>query len=100
MTSKSRSKQQYWRAHVARVEKYAGSHEAYCRSAGISSPALKYWRNKIKKEGRMAAPPVPQFVPVEVMPERAAATGLPDPRWLAELIICLNRGRHEISAGL
>ena len=84
-------KQQYWRGHVAAVEKYFGSHEAYCRAEGISSSALKYWRRKVGKCRSGALAPMARFVPVEVTRERQPA-GLPDPRWLAELIFHLSVG--------
>ena len=92
MGAADNSKQQYWRGHVAEVEKYSGTHEAYCRGEGISSPALKYWRKKIGKENRTGSlAQVQRFIPVEITQERLIK-GFPDPRWLAELIIHLSAG--------
>ncbi len=87
-------KQQYWLGHVAGVEKYSGSHEAYCRAEGVSAPALRYWRKKLGRVNRSKglAPVTPSFIPVEVMSERRTRGDLPDPRWLAELIYHLSGG--------
>ncbi len=86
-------KQQYWEGHVAAVERYGGSHGAYCRGEGISSPALWYWRNKVRRQNRSRSPvPVQSFVPVEVTCDGRVRGGLPDPRWLAELIVGLSGG--------
>lgn len=89
----TQEKQRYWESHAVAVEKFGGSHEAYCRAEGISAPALRYWRNKARGKPRpIKSLPTKAFVPVEVMFEGPTRPVLPDPRWLAELILALNGG--------
>lgn len=70
-----------WRAHVAKASTWPGSFESYCRTAGVSAPALRYWKKK------MAAKEISGFVPVEVVVEQPSSQkSLPDPRWVAEFV--------------
>ena len=89
----TQEKQRYWESHAVAAEKFNGSHESYCRTEGISAPALRYWRNKARTNPRPVRPlPMKAFVPVEVLCDGPARPSLPDPRWLAELIRALNGG--------
>ena len=89
----TQEKQRYWENHAEAAEKFVGSHEAYCRAEGISAPALRYWRIKARGKRRPIRPlPTKPFVPVEVMYDGPARPKVPDPRWLAELILALTGG--------
>lgn len=85
-----------WRTRVAQASHYEGGKGAYCRLHGISRGALRYWEKKIgaQSSGRssraQALPLVRPFVEVEVG-SVMARPALPDPRWVAELIIHLSR---------
>ncbi len=93
MRAAIKERREYWQGHVAAVERYGGSHGAYCRDEGISAAALWYWRNKVRRQNRSRSPvPVQSFVPVEVTCDGPVRGGLPDPRWLAELIVQLSVG--------
>lgn len=82
-------RQQEWQEHVKALAEWSGSLESYCRTQGVSSDCLRYWRKKLSGKSRSA------FVPVEVVYEpRAGVCELPDPRWLAELITGLCGGRR------
>lgn len=92
-----------WREHVARLKEYRGTVSAYCRDHGISRFTLTYWRKKSKAERTPSVARLPSvraearsaFVPVEVIaepvgrPRVTSPMGLPDPRWLAELVMHL-----------
>ena len=85
MQTTNESKRRTWRSHVEGVKSFSGSVEDYCRSKQITTQSFYYWRGKFTKESGSAT--VPSFVPVEVTRNHpSAATSLPDPRWLAELI--------------
>ena len=89
----TQEKQRYWESHAVAAEKFGGSHEEYCRAEGISAPALRYWRNKARRKARpIKSLPTKAFVPVEVLCDGPARPNLPDPRWLAQLILALNEG--------
>ena len=89
----TQEKQRYWENHAVAAEKFGGSHEAYCRAEGISAPALRYWRNKARGKRRQIKPLAKAtFIPVEVMYDGPARPHLPDPRWLAQLILALSVG--------
>ena len=91
--SSNENKLQFWRNHLAGVERYPGSIEAYCRSQGISGPALSYWRKKFGMgERSRSLVPAQSFVPVEIKRDDQFSGGLPDPRWLADLILGLSVG--------
>jgi hypothetical protein len=80
-----------WISHIEAAKNYPGNIESYCRSKQISKPAFYYWRTKLAKESRPAV--LPRFLPVEVTrSHQSAATTLPDPQWLAELIHHLQDG--------
>ncbi len=82
-----------WKEHLERIRNFGGSQAAYCRKAGISKGALRYWKRKTDK-GIMPARMLPRhaFARVEVL--RPDSFGMrhrdmPDPKWLAELILHL-----------
>jgi hypothetical protein len=114
MNSKSRvENQREWRRHVAGLRRFQGTTAEYCRERGLSAGALAYWQRKLgsraragmpaKAAGKVGAencprtgpdPGAPAFIPVELIAsaresgiaEAGASLGLPDPRWVAELI--------------
>lgn len=89
----TQNKEQFWLNHAAGADSYSGSHEAYCRAEGISAPALRYWRKKVRRASQSKCVMVaPKFIPVEITQDQQTRVGLPDPRWLAELIIQLSGG--------
>ena len=97
MPSKNREeKVQSWREHIARAARFAGSQQSYCDAEGISVQSLHYWRKKLLGGGGLRKTaknlPLSPFIAVEV--ERVTpdpVSTLPDPRWVAELIIHLQQ---------
>jgi hypothetical protein len=87
-------KEQVWRGHLARAAEYSGSVSAFCRTEGLSIPAFQYWKQKLNPKSKNTAPALPAFVRVQVeeaVPESRRAVQLPDPRWVAEIILQLHR---------
>jgi hypothetical protein len=86
-----------WAEHLRKLEEHKGTLTSYCQANGISLANIRYWRTKIETK----SPPerLPQakrkkvfpFIPVQVMPPevRVQEQRLPDPKWLAELIVQL-----------
>lgn len=98
--------EQRGREHVARLKGFRGTVSAYCRDQGVSRSTMNYWLKKVRTEKSSAAPRLPAlgdpgravFVPIEVVADPvelrtpSLRTGLPDPRWLAELVLHLSAG--------
>ena len=94
--SSQSAKERFWREQLNLIENYPGTTAEFCRSKGLPIYTCHYWRKKIATQQRpMAHSAVVQnpFIQVEVQ-KRAepVASSLPDPRWLAEFLIQLNRG--------
>lgn len=81
-----------WRRRLAAADTFPGTITEYCRREGISREALRYWRGRLAKT-RTPAEATAGFARVEVLPAAPVAPiGLPDPRWVAELILHLQAG--------
>jgi hypothetical protein len=80
-------KEKFWREQVTLAERREGSLESFCRERGLSPNTLGYWRRKLGT-GEMKQVALPPFIPVTV--DVAASRALPDPKWLAELIVHLS----------
>ena len=88
----TRQGEEYWRDHVERSKSFAGTVDEYCLANSISKSSLSRYRLRfgaVRKKKRNAFVKVaPMFEPVDA---KAASRGsrLPNPRWLAELLIAL-----------
>ena len=80
----------YWKSHILKASKHEGSINSYCRIAGISSGKFHYWKKRLAIKEPKPCENIPAFAQVEVVPDKNSS--LPDPRWLAELILSLARG--------
>jgi hypothetical protein len=100
-------KARQWQERLERAESRSGSLESFCREEGVSLPVFNYWRRRIGHLPRRGLvnktqAKVPAFVPVEVTHEGATAErfaraddrALPDPRWVAEIILHLSGVRR------
>ncbi len=85
------SKEVFWREQLALASRRDGSLESFCRERGLSLASLAYWRKKFRA-GESKALALSPFVPAKVVPTAVDST-LPDPRWVAELIVELVRRR-------
>ncbi len=89
MGKKNIEKEQLWRGHIDAAANHAGSVASYCRMAGVSPHTFKYWKNRFEDVARpMSKGLRANFIPVEVLPK--TRTAIPDPRWVAELILRLH----------
>lgn len=84
-----------WRARLARAAEYSGTNREYCKAEGLSIHTFAYWKHKLaeKRESEVFIPQPFARVEVEspaVQPSNNS--GLPDPRWVAEVILHLQRG--------
>ena len=91
-TSRAENAEQ-WRGRVERSERHEGSMQSFCEAEGVSLSALQYWRQKLGQP-RDAAVTRSAFVPVQIVggPDGRAGYGLPDPKWVAEIILRLSEG--------
>lgn len=86
------SNRQKWQEIVDRLDEFDGSVTDFCRQERLSVRALNYWRVKLRDKAQSSVnlPSVKSykdssFCRVEVEDTRS----LPDPKWLAELILHL-----------
>ena len=85
------SKERYWRNHISMAERFGGSLASYCRAQEISLNTFNYWRKKFAAGSVKKAVVASPFAGVLV--ERIPVNrGLPDPRWVADLILHLSDG--------
>jgi hypothetical protein len=92
-------KETKWRGHLERANARTGSLEKFCRDEGLSLATLNYWRKKLNEDSGTSMPAVitrarpkaPQFIPVQLTESTrdSKRAQLPDPAWLAELILHL-----------
>ena len=89
-------KEKIWRAHMAKAAAFDGSNRSYCKSASISLNTFQYWRSKFafsKEVGQAKSAARSAFARAEIvnaMPEPFRLSRLPDPKWMAELILHLS----------
>lgn len=93
-------KSRYWQNQVRRCEAYPGSLASYCRQAGIPPSSLSYWRRKLGLQAPEPTQTRSPFVAVQLersgpkptkRPPEVKASHLPDPRWVAQLILHLGK---------
>lgn len=94
--SGSRGKRKFWQEHVQRSRVHPGSVASYCREAGILAGSLRYWRKKLAVNTRARGDRKSAFVAVEVSPSppaapRSVSRPLPDPKWVAQVILHLSK---------
>ena len=88
----NQDKRAVWAERIQEAEAFEGSNLQYCKSKGYSEATFRYWKNQLR--GSKAAPIEPAeaaspFLKVEI---EKGSPSLPDPRWVAEIILHLNRG--------
>ena len=83
-----------WLEHVRLAREHDRGMASYCREAGISLESLRYWRSKSELKNMTSGKsrrPNSVFVPVQVLGADgfARTRGLPDTKWVADLILQL-----------
>jgi transposase-like protein len=95
-----RKKEKQYQEHIRKAQADPAGIAAYCRRAGISVNTLNYWRSKVRPEPPMLdGDESPAFLPVQVIEsaEPSPRSNLPDPRWVAKVMLHLARGVEESS---
>lgn len=102
-----------WRDRVRASEEHAGGYAGYCREIKIREHNLYYWRRKLGRTSHSSrksswvsssfipvrvAPPGLGLSPMPCLPLAVNYAGLPDPRWLAEVLRALGQS-HPIGPG-
>lgn len=100
---------EFWNAHVLRAQEFIGSDELYCKQNALSLSTFYDHKRRLGltkryRRKQVSAPPIKiqqAFVKLESKPEptkpplvnsspqarvRANASGLPDPKWMAEFV--------------
>jgi len=86
-----------WEEHVRVAQDHPEGFADYCRKNQISAAALNYWRNKLRTGEESEVMQRPAFIPVQVIAgEGQSVGGLPDPKWVAELILHLAAKAGEL----
>lgn len=97
MSTTSRGNRKKWEEHVRNAAEHRGSLASYCRVNGVNDGALRYWRKKLESKslaiGKVQKPT--PFIPVHVLQAEPVSgmVGLPDPKWVAELILHLSSAK-------
>jgi len=86
--------QEKWLNHARLAQNHPKGFRSYCRENQISINALSYWRNKLRDSLNKDVPQRAPFIPVQVITSERKCRGnqLPDPKWVAELILRLSEG--------
>jgi hypothetical protein len=105
------ARMEIWKRHLTDIEAHVtqgGTRTSYCKTNGISLANIRYWRKKLglgsrsKEKPNRTNPAVARsaFIPVQVVRDednQANQYRLPDPKWLAELVLQLmqSSGGHR-----
>ncbi len=90
-----KEKEKLWGARIAQASEYTGSDREFCQTEGLSINSFQYWKRKLaRKDEDQVGVPQP-FIRVKVddpagVPQQNDIR-LPDPRWVAEVILHLHR---------
>lgn len=90
-TNVNTEKEKLWAAKLALASEFGGTAAEFCRQHNLRENQFSYWRTKLASKSRLPEPIAKAFIPVEVCASPKAKRSLPDPRWLAELILNLER---------
>lgn len=78
-------KKKDWQQHLEKAAVHPQGVKGYCRDHSLANSSFHYWK---KKFSLPKTPHVKPFAAVELV--RPATQKLPDPKWLAEFLLCLS----------
>jgi hypothetical protein len=78
-----------WRGHLEKAEAHPQGVKGYCREHALVNSTFHYWKKKLANP---KAAPAEAFAAVEIARPADRGSKLPDPRWLAEFLLCLAGG--------
>ncbi len=93
---KKRQDEEYWREQVERSKSFAGTVDEYCVANGVSKSTLSRYRRlfgAVRKTSRSAFVKIAPIIEATPVKEASSRGRLPDPRWLAELLLGLGGGQ-------
>jgi len=101
MKNENNKKLEFWRNHVIGAESHPDGTSTYLREHGLKSPTYFTWRKKLKKiDSHATILPSSPFLPVVVgnnkkpniiNSKNKLNENLPDPKWVAEVMLHLVR---------
>jgi hypothetical protein len=87
-----------WRARIEAAESFPGGVQAYCVKEGLHTTPLYRWKRRFSEEkqtshgsSKFAALVVSKKADPDFQSQRPMSM-LPDPRWVAEILIYISRG--------
>jgi transposase-like protein len=87
-----------WRARIKAAELFPGGVQAYCLQEDLHTTSLYRWKRKFSEE-KQEADGSSKFAPLVVSQKadlnfqsQRPMSELPDPRWVAEVLIYMTRG--------
>lgn len=93
------NKIEFWTQHLAASQTFAGGIKAYCKANGLTLSNYYKWKYKIRpltNRKKLKKEKLSRFLPVlvseTVESDRRATSGLPEARWVAEVMTYLVRG--------
>ena len=92
----NREKAKVWTARIEQAAQFPGSVVDFCQQEGLSIHTFRYWQRKLKDRERKTKPIESNpFARVSILGQsqpREERRALPDPRWVAEVLLQLHRG--------
>ncbi len=88
-------KAKVWKARIIRASEFSGSIREFCQSEGVTVATFQYWRQKLGQEKQTPTCLPRPFVRVQVTEpifQTHRHSELPDPKWVAEVILYLQKG--------
>ncbi len=89
---RTRQSDEYWRDHVERSKTFAGTLKEYCQANNLSKSNLNRYRRRfgaVNRRKRSAFAKVNLPLTSTETVATSLAGRLPDPRWVAELLMAL-----------
>ncbi len=86
---------EFWRAHILKAEESSGTYAGYCESNGLSKSTFHAHKkrlgfSRVSKSKRRAFVEVTPICELSKEPSRARSESrLPDPRWVAEVLMAM-----------
>lgn len=84
-----------WQSVLAKSKLYPGSIPEFCRQEGVSIYTFRYWHRKLNQDNEQKLIGTSAFARVQIQTSLADSNhhqDLPDPRWIAEILLHLQRG--------
>jgi hypothetical protein len=92
----NREKAKVWTARIEQAEQFRGSTVEFCQKEGLSIHTFRHWKRKLQDLEHKAKPiesnPFARVSVLTQLQPREERRALPDPKWVAEVLLQLHRG--------